>query len=490
MKHLHLLCMTAASICTFFSCAEKKQQSVEAETEKRVYSPHNEWPTIDSTSSLERLILPEGFSYTVLFSEGDMVLTKDSIYAPAKNDHDCIVYLPIDGSSTHGKLFVSHETKGIDTLLGDGGGGTVFEVEKNGDKWNVIGEFYNVDYDPVGGTFNNCGGKNTPVGTILSAEEAAPKSREEIEGLFTDYQAFKGIPKHLNYGYMVEIDPEKKQALRKLYQMGRFVHEDALAMPDSITVYLTQDDNPAIFWKFVANKKGDYSKGQLYAYTEKAQEKYGHWLPMPMTPKALYNITDVAVRKGATLYQRHEWITMVGDKIYISETGKDYFDWKELIKAGANPGHQFRSLTQDSTFSDPYGRMLVYDLETQEMNTLLNGGCIPGDTTFCFSNPDGLTSFQWQGKDYLFISEDIIGINHARSFIPYTAINEAYLLDLSLENPTLNDLKRFAIGPLGCETTGGFFTPDGKTLFLSIQHPNPDNPPPFNKSCVVAISGF
>ena len=33
------------------------------------------------------------------------------------------------------------------------------------------------------------------------------------------------------------------------------------------------------------------------------------------------------------------------------------------------------------------------------------------------------------------------------------------------------DLRRFFVGPNGCEVTGITFTPDNKTLFVNIQHP-------------------
>ena len=38
-------------------------------------------------------------------------------------------------------------------------------------------------------------------------------------------------------------------------------------------------------------------------------------------------------------------------------------------------------------------------------------------------------------------------------------------------NPTAETLKRFLVAPVDCEITGCTETPDGKTLFVNIQHP-------------------
>ena len=38
------------------------------------------------------------------------------------------------------------------------------------------------------------------------------------------------------------------------------------------------------------------------------------------------------------------------------------------------------------------------------------------------------------------------------------------------------NIKRFFVGPKGCEVTGITLTPDFKTLFINIQHPGEDQP--------------
>jgi uncharacterized protein len=42
------------------------------------------------------------------------------------------------------------------------------------------------------------------------------------------------------------------------------------------------------------------------------------------------------------------------------------------------------------------------------------------------------------------------------------------------------NLRRFLVGPKECEITGVTETPDGKTLFVNIQHPGESTPPNFD----------
>jgi secreted PhoX family phosphatase len=38
-------------------------------------------------------------------------------------------------------------------------------------------------------------------------------------------------------------------------------------------------------------------------------------------------------------------------------------------------------------------------------------------------------------------------------------------------DPATREARRFMTGPRGCELTGGCMTPDGRTLFVNVQHP-------------------
>ena len=38
-------------------------------------------------------------------------------------------------------------------------------------------------------------------------------------------------------------------------------------------------------------------------------------------------------------------------------------------------------------------------------------------------------------------------------------------------DPRTGEIRRFLVGPSGCEITGATGTPDGRTMFINIQHP-------------------
>jgi uncharacterized protein len=45
------------------------------------------------------------------------------------------------------------------------------------------------------------------------------------------------------------------------------------------------------------------------------------------------------------------------------------------------------------------------------------------------------------------------------------------------KKPTADTLKRFLVGPVGSEITGICETPDGKAMFINIQHPGENTDP-------------
>lgn len=492
MRKIAFRSLSLLSLCLLFACgSEETQDSPKEEKTNSTNAPFTEVPANFET---QEVLIPEGFSMEILFMEGkDKVKRNDGTFVPAQGNHDLNVYFPEDENG--GRFYVSHEADERNDDLGDGGGGTFFQVVNKQGKWSVEGDFMAVDFSQVGGTWRNCGGTGTPNGTVLTAEEGAPTSNLEIVEGFRDTSDFDGRPRNENFGWMVEV-PQSGTGLKKLYKMGRFDHEDAEVMDDNRTVFLTDDATPAVFFKFVATEAGNFEEGQLYAYQQSEDGKSGAWLELPMEMDSLLMIREVAINKGATMFVRHEWLVRDGDKLYIAETGGDRFDLSAEVAAGGQPARHLKDafMPEPNVFEDPYGRILVFNLKNNGMSVLLNGGTASNDASKTFSNPDCITSVNWKGKTWLVINEDIIGLSKNRvgkkALVAKKAYNEIYFLDATLTDPSLNDLHRFLVAPRGAETTGGLFSPDGKSYFVNIQHPSSKNEGVWNRSATIVIQGF
>lgn len=452
--------------------------------------PFKEVPFQEKTNTL---IVSKKLKYTVLFKTGDTVYTNQGKRGLAKGAHDMILVLP-SSNTNEIHLAVSHECNDSSLVLGDGGGMSIVPIKLQHAKWIVFDSIKNIDFTTVGGTYNNCSGtyikeKNT----ILTAEEGTPANNKILHKKgkgYTDTSDFNGLSRFENTGWMVEVDPNSNTALHKLYNMGRFVHESALVLADGKTVFLTDDFAPSVFFKFVANEKYTFEKGQLYAYKEATVSDTSHWIKLPMQMDSLIDIRNVALRMGASYFLRMEWMTLVGSKMYITATGYDNFVIENTFN-GKLASH-LSPYIKNNTIDQPYGSVLEFDLITNKINVLINGGAGSKQPDKHFSNPDAITAVVKNGKTYLIIQEDIIYNTRGRvsttAFAENLFVNEIYWLDLSIKNPTVDDLKRFTIAPNGSETTGGtFISGDSRYYFVNIQHPDANNPTPFNKSCTVVI---
>ena len=452
--------------------------------------PFNE---ISNKSIPHTVIIDKKLSYKVLFRMDDPVWTNKDTWAKAKSSHDMILAIPGQDSSSY-SLAISHECNTASKDLGDGGGMSIVPIKFSNNAWSVSDTIKNIDFSSVGGTYDNCSGTYIPnKKTILTAEEGTPATNAVLykngKG-YTDTSDINGLKRFQNTGWMVEVDPNALTSLRKLYGMGRFVHESALVLEDGKTVFLTDDFAPSVFFKFVAKEKYNFEAGQLYAYKDASQADTSHWIALPMAMDSLLDIRNVALRMGASYFLRMEWMTQVNETIYITATGFDQFDTQVCFNG--KPSNHLLPFLKDGIVDEPYGTVLAFNLKTNEMITLLNGGQAMYDRHKHFSNPDAITNITLNGKTYLVISEDIIAYTRGRVNTKATKqaafVNEIYWLDLSILKPTVDDLKRFLIAPAGAETTGGtFLQGDSRYYFVNIQHPDSANPAPFNKSCTIVI---
>lgn len=462
--------------------------------------------------------------------------------ALAKQWHDFIGFTADSNSADLGWVSVNHEMIIQNDSIGDGGGMTVFKVSRDPVTDSLIivdqtlsdgrqGKFFAVDFaNTVGETGMNCGGISAFNGRIWTAEEWFRTSNSSIAdrdiGDFTigtgtaNYPVTEGFPgfngetieKYQNYNYMVEIDPKEAKAVRKQYNWGRQPFEGGTLMADNRTVYLGADATPGFFSKFVADNPGDFTSGKTYVYKHDANGS--KWIEIDNTDfDKMLNYSFEAVNAGATMFNRIEWVTNANGKVYFTETGRDNpaSRWAGAKGAGGvfAPHHLDRAADQSLEFGfnvtpdssdywDYYGRIIEYDPATESTRVFLEGGpyftvdpVVNQYPAVHLSNPDGLNAMTINGKDYLLICEDLNGTSKGRT--PAGISNrtcELFLLDLDIANPGLNDLKRIAVVPNGAEVTGAIGTPDGKSILFNVQHPDGNNPFPFNNSLTVAITGW
>lgn len=466
---------------------------------------------VDTSFVSTQLIVPGGkFKLAMLYMEGDSERVEwKNMLAPAKGKHDFMAFLPINGSPTHGILWVNHETTVPHDQIGDGGGASVMEVYRDTlGGWKLIGFPYAIDFSSVGGTLANCLGTTTPWGTILTSEEIEPASARTLHGrdslaqlMVRDTANIGGRPRWMNYGWMVEVDPIKREVLGKRHAMGRFMHEGAFAMPDERTFYLLDDEAPGAFFKFVADTARNLNSGQLYAYRHVADTLGSHWLRLPRGRDSLLYARRHAFQGGATMFIRLEDIDQLEDGSFIlTETGKDSADFSTGLALGGKVApHLERLHVGNRRYNDRHGRLLRFDPKTDEFTVLLEGGQALEDKSIVLSNPDNIAIDRKRGL--LVIQEDLNGSSDGR--IPAgtgiaskakpgerQVVNEIYFIPLSNAKLRLDDLRRFAVLPVGFESTGAVFTPDGGSLFINLQVGDDPGVPPFDRSMTVVVSGF
>lgn len=511
---------------------------------------------IDTSWTVKTVWMPKSpLKQQVIFVGGvDTVQTTATYGNPAsqalaKQWHDYIAFVRETNSSSSdlGWVIVNHEMTTKEPKLGDGGGMTMFKLKrKSGDVLEVVnqtladgrkGKFFNVDFvNTVGETGMNCGGINSN-GRVWTAEEWMQSSNSGIYAGgngFTDTSDFiigtttpagfpgfngKTIKRFQNLNWMVEIDAKNAKAIRKQYNWGRAGWEGGVVMPDNKTVYLFEDASPGMLAKFVATTANDFTSGQLYVYKHDAPTK---WISIENNLDTLMILNTVAMRRGATMFNRLEWGQYFNGKIYICETGRDNFTFTsgnakfgvvsptlvdgyktryKILKGVAFPGTDADAAdsVRKGKFFDYYGRVIEFDPATNAVRSYIEGGPLAASSTsqnrFAYppihlSNPDGIDFAKIGGKDYMIIQEDLNGITWNRMPGGLTqTICETYLLDMSIPNPNFSHLIRITACAPGAEITGAVMI-DENTMLVNSQHPSGTNTYPYNNSLTYAISGF
>lgn len=204
-------------------------------------------PARDSTTGLDLLALPEGFSYSSFGWAGEPMSNGES--TPASHDGMGVVGV------REGRIVLTrnHELTrptgafGPESIWYDraaNGGTTTIEFDPESRRGGVA-------RPTLSGTLQNCAGGVTPWGTWLSCEEWVTDAAD--------------IPEILgkSHGFVFEVSASGG-APRRLDACGLFRHEAAVVHRPTGDVYLTEDRTPrAGFYRMRPEKPGDLSRGVL-----------------------------------------------------------------------------------------------------------------------------------------------------------------------------------------------------------------------------------
>lgn len=315
------------------------------------------------------------------------------------------------------------------------------------------------------------------------------------------------------YGYMVEIDPFSPESKpQKRTALGRFGHEGVIFAPtkegEPVVCYSGDDSRFEYIYKFVSAQPYEAAtangslleEGTLYV-ARFNEDGTGDWLALSLDDAefaakvaaaegtevgrsgilfdgfenhadVLLNTRLAADIAGATPMDRPEWgaVDPNSGQVYFTLTNNS--QRTEEQTNAANPivenrtGHIIRWSESDG---DQAATSFEWDIFVfggeQGTETVVNDEVVVSLTDDnIFSSPDGLW-FDYNGR--LWIQTD-------NGYKKETFGNDMMLA----ANPETREIKRFFVGPQGCEVTGVVSTPDVKTMFVNIQHPAGNWPNP------------
>jgi hypothetical protein len=328
------------------------------------------------------------------------------------------------------------------------------------------------------------------------------------------------------FGWVVEVDPFDPRAKPvKRTAMGRFKHESAQVVVDrtrSVAFYMGDDERNEYVYKFVCERKLSKNPrdnrdmldhGTLYVARFNV-DGTGEWLPLVwgrngLTPEngfadqgeVVIKCRQAADRLGATMMDRPEWAAAhpVTGEVYITLTNNSRRGNTPVSSnksdgtttaASANPAVDVANPRPDNDFGhiirwrEKAGRVNATTFEwdifvqcgdkatTKTLGATYTPGEFGGQTVGYKGNingddygaPDGL----WFDRDgRLWIQTDQIG-NATGDWVNIGG-NVMMCAD-----PSTGLTKRFLTSPKNCEVTGVISTPDGRTMFVGIQHPGED----------------
>ena len=311
----------------------------------------------------------------------------------------------------------------------------------------------------------------TPWGTALSCEE----NFQDYAAPGPEGYAWPADPYgKRHYGWVVEVDPfDPASTPRKHTALGRFRHENvAIRVGDDGTVvaYMGDDKADSCVYKFVADRRlgaerddnlGILEAGKLYV----ADFGNGAWLLVDYAASS--KIRDLANPDGTPTYASQ--IDVLGDtRAAAIAVGGTPVDRPEDIEVNPRDGSVFVALTNNTGHGNFHGQIarLVEDGDDPAATTFSWSLFAVGGPQSGFSSPDNLL---FDGDGDLWMVTDISSSRVGKGIYAFQGNNALFFMPTSGKDA--GTAYQFASGPVDCEMTGPSWSPDGRTLFLSVQHP-------------------
>ncbi|PNY80242.1 PhoX family protein [Deinococcus koreensis] len=456
--------------------------------------------------SADAMTLPAGYRSQVLAPWGE-VFTADG--REIGFNHDYVGYFPIDmleggQSSTEALLTINHEYVNPMFVGGDtkertpkqiaaemgAVGVSVVRVKKEGAEWKIVPDPRNRRIDAlseieltgpvrgtaavkgatrVKGTVGNCSGGQTPWGTLLTCEE-------NVDG-YTKAWAGSGY-EAMHQGWVTEIDPfDPAWMPKKRTGMGRFRHENAavtVAKDGRVVAYMGDDMQDACVYKFVSRGKYDpknraanlelLADGDLYV----ANFGNGTWVLLDY--EKTKGLQDAKAADGKPLFASQADV-LADARASALAVGGTPVDRPEDIEIHPRTGEVYVALTNNAKHGNYFGQIVKFreDQDDWAAQKFLWEIFAVGGPQSGFASPDNLV-FDPYGNLWMVTDNSDLATNPIKAFHGNNA-----MFFFATEGPEAGKAHRFAIGPVDAEMTGPVWSPDGKTLFLSVQHPGEDS---------------